>query len=139
MHDAVCGEWQEDGDFFGHDIPGAGFNAVNREECAQRCRDTENCNAVTFKKYTSQCWLKFLPPDTSYGVVGPITDRESDTIALCPDEWMKGLTPLLTYKRCMSSSLSLRFVVMMACAPLHHTASQRITCISLYSTAGDSG
>lgn len=79
MHVAECGKWITDGDYFGHDIPGAGSFAVDRDTCMSLCERKEGCNAVTFKKFTQKCWLKELPPGETY-----LADWESDTIALCP-------------------------------------------------------
>lgn len=80
MH-AECGDWVSDGDFFGHDIPGTGTLAVNRDECIELCEQKEGCNAVTFKKFTNKCWMKSLPEGVAH-----IYDWESDTILLCPEE-----------------------------------------------------
>lgn len=83
MHVAECGIWISDGDFFGHDIPGtyAYSLAVDRDTCLILCENTEDCNAVTYNRFTKTCRLKVLPPGEAYRVR---LHRESDTIALCP-------------------------------------------------------
>lgn len=85
MH-AECGDWVDDGDLFGHDIPRTGNLEINRDACVELCQQTEGCNAVTFKKFTNKCWMKSVPEGAAH-----IYDWESDTILLCAEDILPGM------------------------------------------------
>ena len=58
----------------GLDFPGSEMKNIivaDEEECVQHCKDTENCQAVTFKESTHRCYLKSKRGGSSGPTVSP--------------------------------------------------------------------
>lgn len=88
--------WLTNEDITGYDIPGAGTDgnsglAVSNNACMLRCQNTAGCNAVVFKKYSKQCWMKKAPDEGLR--LEPVANDESDSILLCPSQTFSAMAP----------------------------------------------
>lgn len=78
---AECGEWLPKKDFFYGTIDEASSIASDADACLNICMREPRCNAVTYKPFNKQCWVKSNPE----GEV-PIQDDFSETYKFCPED-----------------------------------------------------
>lgn len=84
-----CGEFLEDQDVEGGDLPNSLRDAATEELCMSLCLEVTNCNAITWLPSASggDCYLKNIASDADL-----IARPGATTFRLCPDD-TKTLAP----------------------------------------------
>lgn len=82
---AACGEWLINEDITGFNIQGIDQSLQNNgDACMRRCQEQPSCNAVVYKKYSKECWLKTVPSEGLWSE--PLENPESNSLVLCPSQ-----------------------------------------------------
>jgi PAN domain len=78
MH-AVCGIWLMKKDYFIGDLRDTSTKVADDNECLAVCQEDPECNTVTYKLFTNECYLKKQPEGEL-----PVKDIYSKTYKFCP-------------------------------------------------------